>query len=279
MRTKRRHGVGPAQALPATLSSFPACIVPKSGARCAVRASKSCIAAVFAVALLLSAAQSAAGAEPVQTHSTTAAMHSDPFAGFIAEASQRFGIPSSWIRAVMKAESLGDVHAVSPKGAMGLMQIMPETWAYLRARYGFGANPYDPHDNIMAGAAYLRELHDRYGTSGFLAAYNAGPARYESSLATGRPLPQETRAYIAGLAPLTDGGVALDATPVAVAASSWTASPLFAVHTDDSFASSRRSPDRQSTRGSSGVAPQDWTALAPQSAGLFVRVTARNAAP
>ena len=47
----------------------------------------------------------------------------------IAEASQRFGIPASWIRAVMRAESLGDVRALSPKGAMGLMQIMPETWA------------------------------------------------------------------------------------------------------------------------------------------------------
>ncbi len=179
----------------------------------------------------------------------------------------------------MKVESLGDMHAVSPKGAMGLMQIMPETWAYLRARYGLGANPYNPHDNILAGAAYLRELHDRYGAPGFLAAYNAGPARYESSLATGRPLPPETRAYIAALAPLPGGGAFDNSTPLAVAASSWTASPLFAIHTDGSFAPSPRSPDRQSTRGSSGVAPQDWTALAPQSAGLFVRVTARVAAP
>jgi hypothetical protein len=47
---------------------------------------------------------------------------------------------------------------------MGLMQIMPETWAILRAHSGLGANPYDPHDNIRACAAYLRELHDRYGT-------------------------------------------------------------------------------------------------------------------
>ena len=77
----------------------------------------------------------------------------------------------------MRAESFGDVRAMSPKGAMGLMQIMPETWAALRSRYGLGADPYDAHDNIMAGAAYLRELHDRYGTPGFLAAYNAGPAR------------------------------------------------------------------------------------------------------
>ena len=74
-------------------------------------------------------------------------------------------------------ESFGDVHAISPKGAMGLMQIMPATWAGLRPRYGLGADPYDAHDNIIAGAAYLRELQDRYGAPGFLAAYNAGPAR------------------------------------------------------------------------------------------------------
>ena len=89
----------------------------------------------------------------------------------------------------MHVESVGDVRALSPKGAMGLMQIMPETWAILRARFGLGANPYDPHDNILAGAAYLRKLHDRYGAAGFLAAYDAGPARYEDRLATGRPLP------------------------------------------------------------------------------------------
>ena len=47
---------------------------------------------------------------------------------------------------------------------MGLMQIMPKTWAELRARYGLGADPFDPRDNILAGAAYIRELHDRYGT-------------------------------------------------------------------------------------------------------------------
>ena len=69
------------------------------------------------------------------------------------------------------------VRAISPKGAIGLMQIMPDTWTGLRRRYGLGIDPFDPHDNILAGAAYLRELHDRYGVPGFLAAYNAGPAR------------------------------------------------------------------------------------------------------
>src|SRR3546814_3022380 len=91
----------------------------------------------------------------------------------------------------MRVESRGDVRAVSPKGAMGLMQLMPDTWASLRVRLGLGANPYDPRDNILAGAAYLREMHDRYGSPGFLAAYNAGPGRYEEYLA-GRPLDRKS---------------------------------------------------------------------------------------
>ena len=88
---------------------------------------------------------------------------------------------------------------------MGLMQIMPGTWAELRQRYGLGADPYDPHDNVMAGTAYLRELHDRFGEPWFLAAYNAGPGRYEEHLATGRPLPSETVSYMAAVASLMDG--------------------------------------------------------------------------
>jgi len=76
---------------------------------------------------------------------------------------------------------------------MGLMQIMPETWVDLRPRYQLGADPYDAHDNIMAGAAYLRELYDRYGIPGFTAAYDAGPARWQDRSATHRPLPMETR--------------------------------------------------------------------------------------
>lgn len=69
----------------------------------------------------------------------------------------------------------GDVRAISSAGALGLMQVMP-TWAALR-RYRLGRDPYDPHDNIMAGAAYLREMWDRYGDVGaMLAAYNADAA-------------------------------------------------------------------------------------------------------
>jgi soluble lytic murein transglycosylase-like protein len=76
---------------------------------------------------------------------------------------------------------------------MGLMQLMLGTWVELSVRHGLGLDPFDPHDNILAGAAYLKEMHDRFGSTGFLAAYHAGPSRYEH-LATGQPLPPETMA-------------------------------------------------------------------------------------
>jgi soluble lytic murein transglycosylase-like protein len=126
----------------------------------------------------------------------------DPLAAFVTEASRRFSVPEHRIRAVVRVESEGKQRARSKKGAMGLMQIMPKTWTELRARYGLGADPYDPRDNILAGAAYIRELYDRDGAPGFLGAYNAGPGRYERHLATGRPLPDETLAYVATLAPM-----------------------------------------------------------------------------
>nr|WP_229719832.1 lytic transglycosylase domain-containing protein [Asaia siamensis] len=118
-----------------------------------------------------------------------------PFDAYVTEAATRAHIPPAWITAVMRAESQGDASAVSPKGAMGLMQIMPDTWRELRAALKLGADPYDPHDNIVAGAAYLRWLHDRYGDAGFLAAYNAGPGRYEELLRGSRALPDETKKY------------------------------------------------------------------------------------
>jgi len=152
------------------------------------------------VMVVLFAACGIANAQPVAAAQSTGTSKSDRIERFVAEAALRFGIPTSWINAIMQLESRGVARAVSPKGAMGLMQIMPDTWSGLRSRYGLGADPFDPHDNILAGAAYLRELHDRYGAAGFLAAYNAGPGRYEDHLTSGRPLPAETQAYVAALA-------------------------------------------------------------------------------
>ena len=195
----------------------------------------------------------------------------DRFTAFIAEASRRFDVPTPWIRAVMHIESVGDVRARSPKGAMGLMQIMPETYAALRTRYALGANPYDPHDNILAGAAYLHEMHDRYGAPGFLAAYNAGPRRYEEHLRTGRPLPLETQRYVAMLAPIVDGGQ-MDYRPFVVAdVGAWLHSLLFPVQSSGKAADNKSlfaaPPERQPTvRG-----PVDLSGLAPQSGNLFVR--------
>jgi soluble lytic murein transglycosylase-like protein len=117
----------------------------------------------------------------------------------VERAAARFALPSDLVWAVIAAESDGRPDAVSSAGAMGLMQLMPATWAMLRARLALGEDPFDPADNILAGAAYLRELLDRYGDPGFLAAYNAGPGRYEASL-SGQALPAETRAYVARIA-------------------------------------------------------------------------------
>jgi hypothetical protein len=117
----------------------------------------------------------------------------------LTEASNRFRLPVHWLRAVMRAESGGDAKSISSKGAIGLMQLMPATYAELGSRYGLGPNPFDPHDNILAGAAYLRELLDQYGERGFLAAYNAGPGRYQDYL-RGRSLPAETTDYVQRIA-------------------------------------------------------------------------------
>lgn len=122
----------------------------------------------------------------------------------VAEAAARFGIPADWIYRVMRAESGGRIMLrgrpiTSPKGAMGLMQVMPETYADMARRYALGTDPYLPRDNILAGAAYLRLMYDRFGYPGLFAAYNAGPARYAAFLRTGKGLPVETRTYLAKL--------------------------------------------------------------------------------
>ena len=151
----------------------------------------------------------------------------DRFAKLIEEASGRFAVPASWIRAVMHVESSGDEHAISSRGAMGLMQLMPGTWVELSVRYDLGADPFDVHDNIIAGAAYLKDMHDRFGSAGFLAAYHAGPARYEQHLATGRPLPQETITYVAAVTSLL-GGRQSERTAIRIRrAVPWREAPLF----------------------------------------------------
>ena len=78
----------------------------------------------------------------------------DRWAAYIAEAARRFGRPEAWVRAVMQAASRGAADATSPAGAVGLMQVMPATYAELRARYGLGANAYDPHTTTSSPAPH-----------------------------------------------------------------------------------------------------------------------------
>jgi len=146
----------------------------------------------------LKAAAAATGDE----HGTSSAI--DQWQPFITEASRRFGLPEAWVLAVMRVESGGraivdDRPIVSPAGAMGLMQVMPDTYAEMRLRHGLGADPFDPHDNILAGAAYLRAMYERYGYPGLFAAYNAGPDRYDAYRLHGATLPEETWSYLAAI--------------------------------------------------------------------------------
>src|SRR5215472_2701702 len=125
----------------------------------------------------------------------------DPWGPYIREAAARFRVPGHWVRAVMHQESGGEQQATSSAGAMGLMQVMPATYEGLRVRYQLGEDPYDPHNNILAGTAYIREMYDRFGAPGFLAAYNAGPDRVDSYLAGRAGLPEETVNYVAAITP------------------------------------------------------------------------------
>ena len=136
----------------------------------------------------------------------------DPWGPYITEASAKFDVPHRWIREVMRQESGGKLYGrngnlvTSGAGAMGLMQVMPGTYDELRVRYPeLGDDPYDPHNNILAGTAYIREMYDIYGSPGFLAAYNAGPGRLDDYLTRSRTLPEETRRYVASIGPKLGG--------------------------------------------------------------------------
>jgi len=179
---------------------------------------------------------------------------SHPYASHVNDAARRFGIPEAWIWSVMRVESAGNARAVSRAGAMGLMQIMPATWAQLRARHGLGADPFDVRDNITAGAAYLREMYDRYGNvSAMLAAYNAGPGRYDEHL-RGRPLPTETRAYLGRLASITGDA---DETRIAIVVPkdpfAWRRSALFIRMASAADAGTSAADDSEDRRQSGAV--------------------------
>lgn len=154
--------------------------------------------AVAAVAVRAGAAPTAEAAAPAASATTGPTAR---WRAHIEEASRRFRVPPSWIERVMIAESGGRTiwngrPTVSHAGAMGLMQLMPATWADMRRRLGLGSDPHAPRDNILAGTLYLRLMYDRFGYPGLFGAYNAGPARYAAYLEGRRSLPGETRDYL-----------------------------------------------------------------------------------
>ncbi|MGI9432446.1 MAG: lytic transglycosylase domain-containing protein [Myxococcota bacterium] len=108
----------------------------------------------------------------------------------IKTAALTHGVPAALVKAVIAAESSFNAQAVSPKGAMGLMQLMPGTAADLGVR-----EPFRAADNVHGGTRYLRTLHDRYGDwTRTLAAYNAGPTAVDRH--RGVPPYKETREYV-----------------------------------------------------------------------------------
>lgn len=151
------------------------------------------------------------------------------------------------------------------------MQIMPRTWIELSVRYDLGIDPFDARDNIAAGTAYLREMLDRFGLEGFLAAYNAGPERYEDHLADGRPLPDETKTYVAKLATLIRIEQRGGGAPVIRHSISWQRAPVFVMRSDGSSADRSSTSAAHSLSAQKGIPNVGGLALAPRPTGLFVQ--------
>jgi len=124
------------------------------------------------------------------------------FESLISEHARLNGVRSDLVRAVMQVESAFNPNAISPKGAMGLMQLMPATMRQYGVR-----NAFNPAENVRAGVAYLRDLLDRYSNNEelALAAYNAGPGAVDKH---GQAVPpfRETRNYVAKINKMTGTG-------------------------------------------------------------------------
>ena len=158
----------------------------------------------WALALASAHANAQAGATPptLEPDETTSDAPQTPLARpptaddvchTLEQAAAENAVPVEFFARVIWQESRFNASAVSPKGAEGIAQFMPRTadWHGL-------ADPFDPIDALYHSARYLRELRDRFGNIGLAAAaYNAGPGRVSAWLASHRPLPRETRNYVA----------------------------------------------------------------------------------
>ncbi len=147
------------------------------------------------------------GARATPSIAPPASARASPCAPHAAEAAARSRLSEAVVLRVMHVESRGRATAISPKGAMGCMQIMPATWRYLTARHGLGADPWNARFNMIGGALYLAELARQFGFPGAYAAYNAGPARYARHVQKAVPLPAETVAYMASVTGAPPRGV------------------------------------------------------------------------
>ena len=259
------------------------CALPWTGASTAAGWFKVGAVATAATGLMF-ISRASASEVPAQMRSANARSATvDQWSGLLAEAALRTGLPVSWLHDLLRAESNGNALAVSPKGAIGLMQLVPATYAMLRIPLGLGADPFAPRDNILAGAMYLRLLVDRYGWPGALAAYNAGPARLDAFLTRGRALPAETITYVWRLAPThagsfggsvamrspTPSGTALNTRPSARPARS----------PETMFVAVASTPSTAPTNAEEAVANRRETAASWRDSSLFAPISDSQARP
>ncbi len=149
-------------------------------------------------------------AETVRATRYVAADRGHAFDDIIGEHCRLNGVRADLVRAVMQVESAFNPYARSPKGALGLMQLMPAT-----IRQYSVSNPFNPAENVRAGVAYLRHLLDRYSNNEelALAAYNAGPGAVDKHGQTVPPY-RETRSYVAQINQMAAGPLEMRKTSI-----------------------------------------------------------------